>query len=124
MGTFSKSCAGFGGYVAGNETVVDAIANFGRTQIYSTALPEYLLAYNLFAFNFVCKNTGGMLKKAEKIAKILEFEYKNSAILVKKFESISEAERFNAYLRSVGILAFVVRPPTVKKPIIRLCIGV
>ncbi len=122
MGTFSKSCAGFGGYVAGNQTVIDAIANFGRTQIYSTTLPEYLLTYNLLAFKFACKNTGMMLKKAEKIAKNLGFEYKNSAILVKKFESIYEAEKFNDGLKKLGILAFVVRPPTVKKPIIRLCI--
>ena len=122
MGTFSKSCAGFGGYVAGNQTVIDAIANFGRTQIYSTALPEYLLTYNLLAFKFACKNTGMMLKKAEKIAKNLGFEYKNSAILVKKFESIYEAEKFNDGLKNLGILAFVVRPPTVKKPIIRLCV--
>jgi len=122
MGTFSKSCAGFGGYVAGNETVIKAIANFGRTQIYSTALPEYLLVYNLFAFKFVCKNTGKMLKKAEKIAQNLEFEYKGSAILIKKFESVDEAEKFNDELKKLQILAFVVRPPTVKKPIIRLCI--
>jgi 8-amino-7-oxononanoate synthase len=122
MGTFSKSCAGFGGYVAGNETVIEAIANFGRTQIYSTALPEYLLAYNLFAFKFVCKNTGKMLKKSEKIAQKLKFEYKGSAILIKKFESVDEAEKFNDELKKLQILAFVVRPPTVKKPIIRLCI--
>jgi len=122
MGTFSKSCAGFGGYVAGNETVIKAIANFGRTQIYSTALPEYLLAYNLFAFKFVCKNTGKMLKKAEKIAQKLKFEYKGSAILIKKFESVDEAEKFNDELKKLQILAFVIRPPTVKKPIIRLCI--
>ena len=122
MGTFSKSCAGFGGYVAGNKTVIDAIANFGRTQVYSSSLPEYLLAYNLLAFKFACKNTGKMLKKAEIIAKKLDFNYNGSAILVKKFESIDDAEKFNEYLKKIGILAFVVRPPTVKNPIIRLCI--
>ncbi len=122
MGTFSKSCAGFGGYVSGNETVIDAIANFGRTQIYSTALPEYLLTYNLLAFKFVCKNTGRMLKKAEEIAKNLEFKYKGSAILIKSFDTVELAQKECERLKLLGILASVVRPPTVKSPIIRLCV--
>ena len=122
MGTFSKACAGFGGYVAANEIIVQSIANFGRTQIYSSSLPEYVLSYNLLAFNFVCRNSGKMLTKAKKIAEILGLEFKNSAILIKKFDNITQAEQFQQALIEKGIYAPVIRPPTVKKPMIRLCV--
>lgn len=122
MGTFSKSCAGFGGYVAANKTIIQAIANFGRTQIYSTSIPEYLLSYNIFAFNFVCKQSGGVLSKAKEIGEKFGLEYKGSAILTKEFSSIEDARSFQKSLQNSGVLCSVVRPPTVQKPIIRLCV--
>ena len=63
-----------------------------------------------------------MLKKAEIIAKKLNFEYKGSAILVKQFNSIDEAEKFQTRLIKNGIFAPVIRPPTVQKPTIRVSI--
>lgn len=122
VGTFSKACAGFGGYVCGNSTIISAIANFGRTQIYSTVLPEYIIAYNVYAFAFVLKNQGKMLNKAKKIAEKYHLEFKGSAILVKEFESIEEALIFQNALKQYGIFVPVVRPPTVPKPIVRFSI--
>ncbi|MFH1143170.1 MAG: aminotransferase class I/II-fold pyridoxal phosphate-dependent enzyme [Candidatus Eisenbacteria bacterium] len=44
MGTFSKSFASIGGFVAGKEVVVDFIKHNGRPMIFSAALPPYAVA--------------------------------------------------------------------------------
>lgn len=44
MGTFSKSFASIGGFVAGDRYVVDFIQHFGRSIIFSAALPPPALA--------------------------------------------------------------------------------
>jgi 8-amino-7-oxononanoate synthase len=122
VGTFSKACAGFGGYVCGNKVLVESIANFGRTQIYSTVLPDYLLFYNMMAFKFACKNTGKMLSKAKKVAEKYYLEFKDSAILIKEFESINATYEFQKKMMKEGIYVPAIRPPTVPKPIVRFSI--
>ena len=44
MGTFSKSLAAVGGFVAGPRKVVSWIKHFGRSQIFSASLPPVLVA--------------------------------------------------------------------------------
>lgn len=44
MGTFSKSLAAVGGFVAGPKKVVSWIKHFGRSQIFSASLPPVLVA--------------------------------------------------------------------------------
>lgn len=44
MGTFSKSLAGVGGFIAGPKKVVSWIKHFGRSQIFSASLPPVLVA--------------------------------------------------------------------------------
>ncbi len=44
MGTFSKSLAAVGGFVAGPRKVVDWIKHLGRSQIFSASLPPVLVA--------------------------------------------------------------------------------
>lgn len=44
MGTYSKSLAGIGGFVAGSEEVIDFIKHMGRSMIFSASLPPSLVA--------------------------------------------------------------------------------
>ena len=124
MGTFSKACGSVGGYVCGKKEIIETIANLGKTQIYSTSLPNYLLAYNLWAFNFCIKNTGKALKKTQKIAEKYGLEFKGSAILTKTFETNDEAFDFQETLLKKGIFVPVIRKPTVERPIVRFCANV
>jgi 8-amino-7-oxononanoate synthase len=123
MGTFSKACGSIGGYVCGKTEILENIANLARTQIYSTSLPNYLTAYNLWAFNYCITNAGKSLKKAEKFAKNNNLEFKGSAILINTFNTNEEAFAFQAQLLKKGIFAPVIRKPTVEKPIVRFCFG-
>lgn len=122
VGTFSKSCGGFGGYVCGSFKFIKLISNFGKTQIYSTNLPQHIIYYNLKAFNFVTKQCYGLREKSQKIAENLGFQCCGSAILVKEFETIAEAQKLQKILEKSGIFIEIVRPPTVPKPLLRLCV--
>jgi len=51
MGTFSKSLASIGGFVAGPKKVLDWIKHFGRSMIYSAALPPASTAAALAALD-------------------------------------------------------------------------
>ncbi len=44
MGTYSKSLAGIGGFVAGSREVIDFIKHMGRSMIFSASLPPSLVA--------------------------------------------------------------------------------
>lgn len=123
MGTFSKACGSIGGYVCGAKPIIESIANLARTQIYSTSLPNYLVAYNLWAFNYCVKNSGKMLIKAKKLAEKYHLELKGSAILTKTFATNEEAFAFQSQLVKEGIFAPVIRKPTVEKPIVRFCVN-
>lgn len=122
VGTFSKACGGFGGYICGNSTIVGAVSNWGRTQIYSTTLPEYLIYYNIKAFRFTHKHQSNVLQNAKKLAEAFNAKFNGSAIVVKEFNSIDEATKFQNILQLHGIYAPVVRPPTVPRPLIRFSV--
>lgn len=122
MGTFSKACAGFGGYVCGKNEIIQTVANLGRTQIYSTSLPDYIAAYNKWAFNYAAENTGKMLGNAKKIAKEYGLDFKGSAILTKEFRNIQDAYAFQENLIEKSTYAPLIRKPTVPNPVIRFSI--
>lgn len=124
MGTFSKACAGFGGYVCGKHQIIDTITNLGRTQIYSTSLPNYLVAYNKWAFQYATKHTGRMLKKAKSVAERYGLNFKGSAILTKEFQNIEDACAFHVDLVKKSIYVPVIRKPTVPRTIVRFSVTV
>lgn len=126
VGTFSKSCAGFGGYACGNKTLIEAISNWGKTQIYSTTLPEYLLYYNTkafeYVFNFTQKNHYKMLENIKKVAEQFSLKFNGSAILIKEFQTVDDATDYYNLLLLKNICVSIVRPPTVPKPIVRFSV--
>lgn len=55
MGTFSKSLAGVGGFIAGNEAVIDYLQHNTRTMIFTAALPPANVATVLKALEIIQK---------------------------------------------------------------------
>lgn len=49
MGTFSKGLGSYGAFIAGRRPVIEAMRNFGRAFIFSTALPPAVVGANLAA---------------------------------------------------------------------------
>jgi 8-amino-7-oxononanoate synthase len=72
MGTYSKSLAAIGGFVAGSKVVIDFIKHIGRSMIFSASLPPSLVASVSTALDIIeeqpqlrtqlWKNTHKMLK--------------------------------------------------------------
>ncbi|MBW2616804.1 MAG: aminotransferase class I/II-fold pyridoxal phosphate-dependent enzyme [Deltaproteobacteria bacterium] len=56
VGTFSKSLASLGGYVAGPEPVIEWLRNNSRSFIYSTALPPSICAGSIAAIEILESN--------------------------------------------------------------------
>jgi len=77
MGTYSKSLAAIGGFVAGSEKVIDFIKHVGRSMIFSASLPPSLVASVSAALDIIeeqpqlriqlWKNTHKMLKSYKEL---------------------------------------------------------
>lgn len=55
MGTFSKSLAGVGGYIAGEEPIIDYLKHHARTMIFTAALPPANVATVMKALKIIKK---------------------------------------------------------------------
>jgi len=77
MGTYSKSLAAIGGFVAGSKEVIDFIKHVGRSMIFSASLPPSLVASVSTALDIIeeqpqlrtqlWKNTHKMLKSYKEL---------------------------------------------------------
>ena len=51
IGTFGKAILGMGAYIAADKVVIDYLTNSARSLIFSTMLPEAVMAWNRFIFH-------------------------------------------------------------------------
>jgi 8-amino-7-oxononanoate synthase len=121
MGTLSKAVAGLGGFFAGSTLLRDCFINKARSLIYSTALPQSVLAQNLAAVRYIMNHPEmgkSLLKKAQAFRegiKALGFDTLNSAtqIVPSIVKNDGDALELSAFLMQRGIKAPAIRPPTV-----------
>jgi 8-amino-7-oxononanoate synthase len=121
MGTLSKAITGLGGYFAGSKLLRDFFINNGRSLVYSTGLPHAVLAHNIASIRYIRKNPHlgrKLLETAAKFRNNLQragFDTMNSStqIVPCKLGSAASALNLSAFLRTHGIIAPAVRPPTV-----------
>jgi 8-amino-7-oxononanoate synthase len=121
MGTLSKAVAGHGGFFAGSMLLRDCFINKARSLIYSTALPQSVLAHDLAAVRYI-RSHPEMGKKLQEKARVfrvgikaLGFNTLNSATQIVPciVKSNSEALELSVFLMQRGIKAPAIRPPTV-----------
>jgi 8-amino-7-oxononanoate synthase len=123
MGTLSKSFAGLGGFFAGSSLVRDFLVNTARSLIYSTALPQSVLAYDLAALRHIRthpelgKNVLETSAKLRDAIRLQGFDTlkSESQIIPLVIGDEGEALRLSAFLAERGIKAPAIRPPTVPK---------
>ncbi len=121
VGTLSKAVAGLGGYFAGSSRLRDYFVNFSRSLIYSTSLPQNVLAFDLAAIRHIRKNSGlgeKLLHKAAAFRDCLQrsgFSTLNSStqIVPCVLGDDNAALDLCSFLHSRKISAPAVRPPTV-----------
>lgn len=122
VGTFGKSLAGYGGFVAADQLLIDAMINFSRSWLFSTALPPINIDWNVFIWQ----------QLAEFSAQRQQLEYLTTSFK----QQLSEAQQsylgetyivpllksgnpaviaLATALSEQGILAMPIRSPTVAK---------
>lgn len=75
MGTFSKSFASIGGYLAGDKEVIDYVKHHARSLIFSASIPGPCAAAALAALQ-VMKREPDRIERVNKIAETMRTEYK------------------------------------------------
>ena len=121
MGTLSKAAAGLGGFFVGRTVLKECFINKARSLIYSTALPQPVLAQDLAAVRYIRSHPEMGRKLLEKAQifregiKALGFDTLNSTTQIVPciVKSDNEALELSAFLLRRGIKAPAIRPPTV-----------
>lgn len=120
VGTFGKALAGYGGYVTGDRVLIEAIENFARPWIFSTALPPVMIDWNTFIWQRI-PSLGLEREQLHRSAKTFR-EGLNSVGLACLGDSYiipllvpgnSQVIALASRLESAQILALPIRSPTV-----------
>jgi len=132
IGTLSKAVAGLGGFFCGNKTLKEYFVNKARSLIYSTALPNSVLAWNYAAIKYIRQHPelGEKLQsKADFLRKeitAIGFNTLNSQthIIPCIVESEEKSLSLSRFLFEQKIKVPCIRPPTVPKGTSRIRISV
>jgi 8-amino-7-oxononanoate synthase len=128
MGTLGKALGGFGAYVAGPKTLIDALVQRCGGFIYSTAPPPAVLGALDAALDLVPGmdlDRERLLKHAARVraaAEAREFAVFGSSTQILPVGLGSESRALNAArtFEEAGLLAVAIRPPTVSEGTSRL----
>ncbi|MBE9052826.1 8-amino-7-oxononanoate synthase [Nostocales cyanobacterium LEGE 11386] len=132
IGTLSKALGSLGGYVAGSTVLIDFLRNRAPSWIYTTALSPADTAAALAAIEIIQTEPQRHLQLWENVTylrnlmaeqlphfKLLPSE---SPILCFQLPNAADALRVSQQLRSNGIFAPAIRPPTVPTSRIRISV--
>ena len=132
MGTLSKALGAYGGFIAGSETLKRWLVNRARSFIFSTGLPPSCAGAVLGALDILEKNPeigADLLRRADVFRRRLQAEGFNTGASVSQIVPVIIGDNQKTLalarrLRSHGILAAAIRPPTVPAGTARLRLSV
>lgn len=128
MGTLSKAFGVFGGFVAGSELLIEALIQWARSYIYTTALPP-AIAEALRISLIVAEEEGWRRQRLQEL--ITYFRAAAAKLQIPLMESFTpiqpiilgdseKALALSAALYERGIIVTAIRPPTVPEGTARL----
>ena len=130
MSTFSKALGSYGAFVAADKGTVDWLRNTARTFIFSTALPPAPVAVALASLKLLREDAGRAL--IERLWGNRQTLYDGirrngfetgpteTPIIPILFDGAAEVLAASAALREAGFYVPAIRPPTVRRPRLRL----
>lgn len=132
IGTLSKALGSLGGYVAGSATLIDFLRNRAPSWIYTTALSPSDTAAALAAVQIIQKeperrnqlraNVNTLKQLLQKQLPHFQVLPSESPILCIQFADATEVLKVGQTLKTSGIFAPAIRPPTVPTSRIRLSV--
>ncbi len=130
MGTLGKAYGSYGAYILGSKEVISFLQNRAKPLIYATAPSLFDIALAHEGFDYISSKRKKFLKKIKSLKKVVKTYIGTMPagmivpISVKDTETLLEIQ---AVLRKEGFEIGAIRPPTVKKPILRIilrtCVG-
>ncbi len=128
MGTLGKAIGSFGAFVAGSETLIEALIQFARPYVYTTALPPAVAAASLAALDIIAAEPQ---RRQALTARIQQFRGgaealgltlmdSNTAIQPLLIGDDGDALKLSQALEDEGFLISAIRPPTVPEGTARL----
>lgn len=117
MGTLGKAYGSYGAYILASNEIITYLQNRAKSIIYTTAPSLFDTALGYFNFEYIQKNKKSLRKK---ILKRTEFFESASLIIPYEFTDTKSLMKIDRELKDRGIIVGAIRPPTVKKPIVRL----
>ncbi len=132
IGTLSKALGSLGGYVAGSATLIDYLRNRAPSWIYTTALSPADTAAALAALKIVLEEPPRRIQLWQNVAYLkqevqrhlpnLKLLPSESPILCFQLSNAGDALKVGEHLKSYGIFAPAIRPPTVPTSRIRISV--
>jgi 8-amino-7-oxononanoate synthase len=121
MATLGKAVGTAGAFVAGSAALIDALMQFARTYVYTTAMPPALAAASLAAVAIARKDAWrreqlGMLVDRFRVGALamgVSLEDSRTPVQPILVGSAERAVDLAAALEEEGLLAIAIRPPTV-----------
>ncbi|QDU25292.1 8-amino-7-oxononanoate synthase [Anatilimnocola aggregata] len=121
VGTLSKALGSMGGFVAGQQRLIDWLTNRARTYFFSTACPEAVAAAGLAALSIVQEQPQRRIELLARASQLREqlraqgwpLPDVGSQIIPLRIGDAEPTMRFAAWLRDQGFFVPGIRPPSV-----------
>ncbi len=123
MGTLSKACGAYGGYVAGPKPFVDLLTSRARSLVFTTGLPPAILGAALAALDVMADEPwrrARALDNAALFCREVGLPAPESAIVPLILGDPAATLAASARLEAAGFLVTAIRPPTVPRGTSRL----
>ena len=124
MATFGKAIGTYGAFVSGNTDFIDYLIQKSRPYMYTTAIPAAIASATIKSLDII--QTGEMQEKLfTNIALFKSMIKTNSKTAIQPIiiNDNNKALKISNFLYNKGFLVKAIRPPTVKKAILRITIN-
>ncbi len=126
MGTLGKAYGSYGAYILASKEIISFLENRAKSIIYSTAPSVIDTALALVNFRYILKKAEKLRNEIRQRQLMVKQEHGidvQSLILPVEMPDIERTMFMQQGLMSQGYLVGAIRPPTVKKPILRVILS-
>ncbi len=126
MGTLGKAIGSYGSYILASSEIVEFLQNRAKSIVYATAPSLFDVALAHESMKFIDANREAFVKKREMVQKVvLEIFGKRVDGLVLNIDIADNQKvlEIKERLLSEGIIVGAIRPPTVKRAILRVILN-
>lgn len=123
MGTLGKAMGSYGAYILSSSEIYEFLSNRAKAVIYATAPSVFDIALAYEGFLYIQKHKKTFIRKIQKRKKTIQKKLGikiDSLILQIQVKSLEDTMKIKEELLKKGYLVGAIRPPTVKKPILRI----